>query len=79
MEEKSKRLEIQKDKIIFYGIGEQGATEICENLVKDLITTKMGLDATKINFDRIHRVGSDRAKKPDPSLANFITSLRGRR
>ena len=62
------------ENLIFYGIPEQTDTNIhedCENLVKELITTKMGLDGSSMTIDRAHRFGSNRAKKPRPIVVKF--------
>lgn len=60
-----------RENLIFYGIAETGNGEDCEALVKTLIQTTMGLDTSTMQFDRVHRLGGDLAKKPRGIAAKF--------
>ena len=66
-----------RDNLIFYGIQEVPPTidgqqvENCEQLVKELISTKLQLDATTMVIDRAPRLGSNRARKPRPIVVKF--------
>jgi hypothetical protein len=60
-----------RDNLIFYGINETEQNENCEELVKTLIQTKLQLDTTDMQFDRAHRLGGPRARKPRPVVVKF--------
>jgi len=66
-----------RDTFIFYGIQEVPPTldvqqvEHCEQLVKELISTKLQLDATTMVIDRALRLGSNRARKPRTIVVKF--------
>ena len=68
-----------RENLIFYGIPEspppvQGQPiqiENCERLVKDLIKDYLKVDANEMPFDRAHRLGGFRAKKPRPVVVKF--------
>lgn len=66
-----------RENLIFYGLPEttsadsQPTTENCEKLVKELITSKLQLDATPMVLDRAHRLGGNRARKPRPIVVKF--------
>jgi len=59
-----------RENLIFYGLAEAEG-ENCEELVKQFITDELNEDATKITLDRVHRLGSNGAKKPRPIVAKF--------
>ena len=64
------------DNLIVYGIQEVPPTidgqqvENCE-LVKELISTKLQVDATTMVIDRAHSLGSNMARKPRPIVVKF--------
>ena len=66
-----------RDNFIVYGIQEVPPTiddqqvEHCEQLVKELISTKLQLDATTMVIDRALRLGSNRARKPRTIVVKF--------
>lgn len=64
-----------RENLVFYGIPETVATdgiqESCENLVKNVINNHMGINAENFIFDRVHRMGSDKARKPRAIVAKF--------
>lgn len=67
-----------RENVIFYSIPEvphlidgQARGENCEALVKELITTKLQLEAANMVIDRAHRLGSKRARKPRPIVVKF--------
>ena len=61
-----------RENLIFYGLAEQtSGMENCESLVKNFITTKLGIDASGMSFDRAHRLGGQRARKPRPIVVKF--------
>ena len=68
-----------RDNLIFYGIRESGPgqnidaeQEKCDLLVKELIESKLDIDATNITLDRAHRLGNRVIpNKPRPIIAKF--------
>ena len=60
-----------RDNLIFYGIPETADHEDCNPLVKELIETKLEIDAQGIIFDRVHRMGTNTAPKPRPIVGKF--------
>ena len=63
-----------RDNLIFYGIPEsrdEGGIENCENLVKDLIRSTCDLNPAEIQFDRAHRLGSNKSRNPRPTVVKF--------
>lgn len=68
-----------KDNLIFYGLnepakpkeGESIIPDDCEKLVKDLLNDTLNMDSTTIEFNKIHRLGGAKAKKPRPIIVNF--------
>ena len=64
-----------RENLVFYGIPETVATdgiqESCENLVKNVINNHMGINAENFIFDRVHRMGLDKARKPRAIVAKF--------
>ena len=66
-----------RDNLIFYGIRESGPgqnidaeQEKCDLLVKELIESKLDIDATNITLDRAHSLGSRVIpNKPRPIIA----------
>ncbi|XP_052806337.1 uncharacterized protein LOC128241093 [Mya arenaria] len=60
-----------RDNLIFYGIQEHGPEENCDTLVKDFIASKLGIETKDLLFDRIHRLGSNKAPKPRPIVGKF--------
>lgn len=60
-----------RDNLIFYGIPETTGQENCDDLVKNLIETKLQIDTCDIIFDRVHRMGSNAAQKPRPIVGKF--------
>ena len=66
-----------RDNLIVYGIQEVPPTidgqqvENCEQLVKELISTKLQVDATTMVIDRAHSLGSNMARKPRPIVVKF--------
>jgi uncharacterized coiled-coil protein SlyX len=68
-----------RDNLIFYGLeepqkpkqGEKPKPDNCEELVKALISNTLEIDTDGMEFNRIHRLGGDRAKKPRPIIVNF--------
>lgn len=59
-----------RENLLFYGIPEI-QTEDCELLVKQFCHDKLGVDASTMAFDRVHRVGGRDVKKPRPIVAKF--------
>ncbi|XP_060561746.1 uncharacterized protein LOC132721456 [Ruditapes philippinarum] len=67
------------DNLIFHGIAEtpsplvnnSAPVEDCRALVNELISDKLSIDSTSINLPKVHRLGADRAKKPQPIVAKF--------
>ena len=68
-----------RDNLIFYGIRGSGPgqnidaeQEKCDLLVKELIESKLDIDATNITLDRAHRLGNRVIpNKPRPIIAKF--------
>ena len=60
-----------RENLIFYGIPETTGPENCDDLVKQLIQTKLQIDTSDIIFDRVHRMGSNSAPKPRPIVGKF--------
>lgn len=68
-----------RENLIFYGLeephkrkqNEPPLPDNCEKLVKELINDTLEIDTTDMVFDRIHRLGSERAKKPRPIVVKF--------
>ena len=74
-----------RDNLIFYGIRESGPGQNidaeqnkCDLLVKELIESKLDIDATNITLDRAHRLGKRVIpNEPRRSLPNSITLMIG--
>jgi hypothetical protein len=68
-----------RDNLIFYGLqepetpklGETPEVDDCEKLVRQLLKDKLNIDRTNIEFNRIHRLGSNRAKNHGQLLLIF--------
>lgn len=64
-----------RENLVFYGIPETAATdgiqESCETQIKNVINNYMGINAENFIFDRVHRMGSDKARKPRAIVAKF--------
>lgn len=68
-----------RENLIFYGLGESEISSPgelpepsnCEALVRELIKDTLEIDHTEMVFDRVHRLGGIRAKKPRPIVVKF--------
>ena len=76
------KVRFMRDSLIFYGIRETGPgrnieaeQEICGLLVKELIESKLDIDATNITLDRAYRLGNRVIPNRGRSLPNFITTM----
>ena len=50
----------------------EAETQLCTSLVKDFITTKLGIDSNKMVFDRAHRLGNHiKFNRPRPVVVKF--------
>ena len=76
------KFRFMRDSLIFYGIRETGPgpnieaeQEICDFLVKELIVSKLDIDATNITLDRAYRPRNRVIPNRGRSLPNFITTM----
>lgn len=73
MESKVSELESRsmRDNLMFYGITEM-QNEDCEQLIKQFCIEKLEVpEAQNLTFDRVHRVGYQKANKTRPIVAKF--------
>jgi hypothetical protein len=77
MQEKLLDLESRsmRENLIFYGLTEPDTPQPgpinCETQVRYLIKDTLDIDHTDMVFDRVHRLGGARAKKPRPIVVKF--------
>jgi hypothetical protein len=60
-----------RENLIFYGIKEDQQNENCEELVKNVCSEYLQIDASNLSFDRVHRLGKMIAGKSRPIVAKF--------
>lgn len=60
----SKELFSMRDNLMFYGLPKQENDENCDQMMKEMIQSKLGIKSNNIMFDKIYRTGSDKARKP---------------